>query len=81
VFFWGFVFWILFWFYRAARGKYERFLLASFATGFVLSTIGRFMPFLIAAHMQYLSTAAALVSLVSAMTILFTWPTKTTIPE
>jgi uncharacterized BrkB/YihY/UPF0761 family membrane protein len=81
VFFWGFVFWILFWFYRAARGKYERFLLASFATGFVLSTIGRFMPFWIAANMQYLSTAAALVSLVSAMTILFTWPTKTTMPE
>ncbi len=81
VFFWGFVLWILFWFYRAARGKYELFLLASFAAGFVLSTIGRFMPFLIAANMRYLSTAAALVSLASAMAILFTWPTKTTMPE
>jgi uncharacterized BrkB/YihY/UPF0761 family membrane protein len=81
VFFWVFVLWILFWFYRAARGKYERFLLASFATGFVLSTIERFMSLHIAANMQYFSTAAALVSLVSAMTILFTLPSKTTMPE
>jgi uncharacterized BrkB/YihY/UPF0761 family membrane protein len=81
VFFWGFVLWILFWFYRAARGKYERFLVASFATGFVLSTIERFMPLQIAVNMQYVSTAAALVSLVSAMTILFTLPSKATMPE
>lgn len=81
VFFWLFVLWILFWFYRAARGKYERFLLASFATGFVLSTIERFMSLPITANMQYLSTAAALVSLVSAMTILFTLPSDTTMPE
>ena len=81
LFFWGFVLWTLFWFYRAARGKYERLLLASFATGFVFSTIEHFMPLQIAANMQYLSTAAALVSLVSAMTILFTLPSKTTMPE
>ena len=35
------------------------------------------MPFLLAVNMQYLSTAAGLVSLVSAMAILFTWPIKT----
>jgi uncharacterized BrkB/YihY/UPF0761 family membrane protein len=81
VFFWGYVLWILFWFYRAARGKYERLLVASFATGFVLSTIERFMPQQIAVNMQYVSTAAALVSLVSAMTILFTLPSKATMPE
>jgi|SRR5919108_4369765 uncharacterized BrkB/YihY/UPF0761 family membrane protein len=81
VFFWVFVLWILFWFYRAARGKYERFLLASFATGFVLNIIERFMSLRIAANMQYLSTAAALLSLVSAMTILFKLPRKTTMPE
>ena len=81
VFFWGFVLWILFWFYRAARGKHERFLVASFATGFVLSTIGRFMPQQIAVNMQYVSTAALLMSLVSAMTILFTLPSKATMPE
>lgn len=81
VFFWAYVLWILFWFYRAARRKYEQFLLASFATGFVLKTIEHFMSLPIAADMQYLSTAAALVSFVSAIAILFTWPTKTTVPE
>ena len=81
VFFWGFVLWILFWFYRVARGKYERLLLASFAAGFVLSTIERFMPFQIAGNLQYLSTAAVVVSLVAAVTILFTLPTKTAIPQ
>jgi hypothetical protein len=81
VFFWVFVLWILFWFYKAARGKYEHFLLVSFAIGFVLSIVERFMSPLIAANMQYLSTAAALVSLVSAMTILFTLPSKTTMLE
>jgi len=78
-FFWGFVLWILFWLYRSARGKYERLLLASFAAGFILSTIERFMPVQIATNMQYLSTAAALVSFVAAMTILFTLPTRTTV--
>jgi uncharacterized BrkB/YihY/UPF0761 family membrane protein len=81
VFFWVFVLWILFWFYGAARGKYERFLLGSFATGFVLSTIERFMSPHVADNMQYLSTAAALVSLVFAIAILFTLPSKTTMPE
>jgi len=76
-FFWVYVLWIVFWFYRAARGKYERFLLASFAAGFILSTIERFMSPLRAANMQYLCTAAALVSLVSAMAILFTLPSTT----
>jgi hypothetical protein len=76
VFFWGYVLWILFWFYRAARGKYERLLLASCAAGFVLSTIEHFMPPQIAANMRYLSTTAALVSLVAATAILFTLTTR-----
>jgi hypothetical protein len=81
VFFWVYLLWILFWFYRAARGKYERFLLASFATGFVFSTIKGFMPVHIAVNMQYLSTAASLLSLVSAATILVTLLSKATMPE
>jgi peptidoglycan/LPS O-acetylase OafA/YrhL len=81
VFFWGFVLWIVFWAYRAARGKYERFLFASFAIGFVLGVIGRFMPPQIAANMQFLSTAAALVSLAAAVTLLFTLPANTTTPQ
>ncbi len=81
VFYWSFVLWIVFWFYRAARGKYEHFLLASFAIGFVLSVIKGFMPLGIAANMQFLSTAAASLSFVAAMTLLFTLPSKTTTPQ
>lgn len=72
VFFWVFVLWILFWLYRAGRRKYEMFLLGSTATGFVLSIIERFVPLHIVANVQYLNTAASLVSLLSAMTILLT---------
>jgi hypothetical protein len=81
VFFWGFVLWIVFWFYRAARGKCERLLFASFAVGFVLDVIERFMPPQLAANMQFLSAAAALVSLVAAVTLLFTLATHTTTPH
>jgi len=81
VFYWVFVLWIAFWFYRAARVKYERFLLASFAIGYVLSVIEHFMPPRVAANVQFLSTAAAFVSFVAAMTILFTLPSKTTTPQ
>ena len=78
LFYWCFVLWIVFWFWRAARGKYERFLLASFTIGYVLSIIERFMPPLVAANMQYLSTAAALVSFTAAITLLFALPDKNT---
>jgi len=79
VFFWAWALWVLFWFYKAARGKYERFLVGSFAIGFVLSVIKRFMSPQVAANVQFLSTAAALLSLVSAMVLLFTLPPKTTV--
>ena len=81
LFFWGFVLWIVFWVYRAARGKYERLVLASFATGFIFSTIERFMPPQVAANMRYISTTATVVSLVAAVTILFTLPTKTIVRQ
>jgi len=81
LFYWAFVLWIVFWFYRAARGKYERFLMASFAVGFVLSVVERFMPRLIAVNMQFLSAAAALVSFVAAIAVLLMLPTKTSSPE
>ena|ERR1035437_10803264 len=77
VFFWAFVLWILFWFYKAARGKYERLLVGSCAIGFVLSIIKRFMSPQIAANVQFISTAAAFVALVAALALLFTLPPKT----
>jgi len=81
VFFWCFVLWIVFWFYRAARGKYERFLLGSFAVGFILSVVERFTPPQVAANMQFLGTAASLVSLAAAIMLLYTLPAKTTTPQ
>ena len=77
VFFWALVFWTLFWFYRAACGKYERFLVASFALGFAFSVIRHFVSPQIAVNVQFLATAAALVSFVAALTLLFTLPAKT----
>jgi uncharacterized BrkB/YihY/UPF0761 family membrane protein len=79
VFFWAWVLWVLFWLYKASHGKYERLLVGSFAISFVLSVIKRFMSPQIAANVQFLSTGAALVSLVSAMVLLFTLPSKTTV--
>lgn len=81
LFFWAFVLWILFWFYKAAREKYERLLMASFAVGFVLSVIKHFVSPHVAAKVQFLSTAAALVSLVAAIALLFTLRQETTTPR
>ena len=81
IFFCGFVFWILFWFYKAARDKYERFLVAGFAIGFLLSTIERFVTPVAAANLQFVSTAATLVSLAAALTLFFKLPSKSKIPQ
>lgn len=79
LFFWAWVLWVLFWLYKASRGKCERLLVGSFAIGFVLSVTKRFMSPQIAANVQFLSVAAALVSLGSAIVLLFTLPPKTTV--
>jgi uncharacterized membrane protein YeaQ/YmgE (transglycosylase-associated protein family) len=81
VFFWVFVLWILFWLYRAMRGRYERLLVGSFAAGFILSVIKRFMSPQFAADLQFLDAAEMLVSFVAAMALLFTLPPKTTAPR
>ncbi|MFI5116324.1 MAG: hypothetical protein ACHP8B_06450 [Terriglobales bacterium] len=72
----GFMFWILFWFYRAARDKYERFLVAGFAASFLFSTIERFVPPLAAADLHFASTGASLLSLAAALTLLFRLSSK-----
>jgi hypothetical protein len=67
---WVFVLWILFWFYRAARGKYERFLVAAYAVSFVLSTVEPFVPREAATDLQIATTGASLLALAAAL-ILF----------
>jgi len=64
---WAFMFWILFWFYKAARGKYERFMVAAFAVGFVLSTVEPFVSRQAAANLQFIGTGASLLSLAAAL--------------
>jgi len=81
IFFSAFVVWILFWLYRAARTKYERFLVAGFAIGFLLSTIERFVPEVAAANLRFVSMAAMLVSLAAALTLFFRLPSKSKIPQ
>lgn len=70
VFFWCFVAWILFWFYRAARDKNERFLVGGFAIGYVLSLIGGFLSPLAQTNLEFASIAAFLVSFASSLTVL-----------
>ena len=70
VFFWCFVAWILFWFYRAARDKNERFLVGGFAIGYVLSLIGGFLSPLAQTNLEFASIAAFLVSCASSLTVL-----------
>ena len=74
VFYWAFGLWIVFWFYKAARGKHEQFLLASLIVAFVLDVVGHFMRPEIRAQLEYVSTAAAFMSLVAAVVILATFP-------
>jgi len=61
--------WILFWFYRAARGKYEKFLVAAFSVSFVLSTVEPFVLPQTAADLQFIGTGASFVALAAALTL------------
>ena len=81
VFFWVFTLWVLFWFYRAAREKYEQFLVGAFAAAFVLGVVRRFVPSAIAANLQLLRTAAAIISFAAAMTLLFRLPSENPISQ
>ena len=74
---WLFVLWILFWFYKAARLKHERFLVAAFAVSFVLSTIKPFVAREAAADLQIAATGASLLALAAAL-VLFLQIEKTT---
>jgi hypothetical protein len=80
IFVWAFVLWILFWFYRAASGKYERFLVVAFAISFILNTAERFVAPKAAADLQFLSVAASLVAVAAALTLFFKFFSKTTTP-
>ena len=70
IFYWCFVAWILFWFYRAASDRNERFLVGGFAIGYVLSVIGGFLPPSIQMNLRFASVAAFLVSFASSLTVL-----------
>jgi hypothetical protein len=70
IFFWCFVAWILFWFYRAARDKNERFLVGGFAIGYVLGLIGGFLSPSAQSKLEFASIAAFLVSFASSLTVL-----------
>jgi len=67
---WAFMLWILYWFYKAARGKYERFMVAAFAVGFALSTVEPFVSRRAAANLQFVGTGASLLSLAAALSLL-----------
>jgi hypothetical protein len=69
LFFWAFVCWILFWFYRAARDKYERLLVGGFAIGFLLSIFERFVPST-RIGLEPASATAFLASFAAALTLL-----------
>jgi hypothetical protein len=69
IFCWVFVLWILFWFYKAARSKYERFLVAAFAISFALNMVKPFVSRELAVHLHLISTAASLVALAAALTL------------
>jgi hypothetical protein len=70
VFFWCFVAWILFWFYRAARDKNERFLVGGLAIGYMLGVIGGFLSPSAQINLEFASIAAFLVAFASSMKVL-----------
>jgi hypothetical protein len=69
-FFWGFALWILFCFYRAARNRYERFLVGGSAVGLLLGIIEGFLPSGARIELEPASIAGFLVSFAAAMTLL-----------
>jgi hypothetical protein len=70
IIYWCFVVWILFWFYKAASDRNERFLVVGFAIGYVLSVISGFLPLSIQTNFQFASIPAFLVSFASSVTVL-----------
>jgi hypothetical protein len=81
LFFWGFVLWILFCFYRAARNRYERFLIGGSAVGFLLGIVEGFLPSGARIELEPASIAGFLISFAAAMTLLFKLPLKTGAPQ
>jgi hypothetical protein len=79
-FFWGFVLWILFCFYRAARNRYERFLIGASAVGFLLGIIEGFVPSETRVQLEPASIAAYLISFAAAVTLLIKLSSKTETP-
>jgi hypothetical protein len=71
VFYWLLVLWVFFWFYQAARGKYEHFLVGSFALAFVLGVIEGFLPSFAATNVGIVSIAASILSFMTAMALVF----------
>ena len=76
VFFWVFALWILFWCYRAARHKYERFLVAGAGISLVLSAGEAFLPSLAAANAQLVSCASLSISFAAALRLVFMLPSN-----
>src|SRR5579864_6050247 len=69
-FFWAFVLWILFWFHRAARDRYQRLLISSFAIGFIVSIVQHFAPLPVRTALEPATVGAFLMSFVLALTLL-----------
>ena len=80
-FFWGFTLWILLCFYRAARNRYERFLVGGSAVGFLLGIVEGFLPSAARMDLEPASIAGFVVSFAAAMTLLFKLPSKTRVPQ
>ena len=80
-FFWGFTLWILFCFYRAARNRYERFLVGGSAVGFLLGIVEGFLPSAARIELEPASIVGFLVSFAAAMTLLFELPSETRVPR
>lgn len=79
-FFWGFVLWVLFCFHRAARNRYERFLVGALAAGYLLGIIGGFLPSEARIQLEPASIAAYLISFAAAVTVLIKSWSKTGTP-
>ena len=64
-----FVAWILFWFYKAARDRGERFLVGGFSVGCVAGIISGFLPLSAQISAECASIVAFLLSFASSLTI------------
>ena len=69
IFYWCSVAWILFWFYKAARDRGERFLVGGFSVGCVAGIISGFLPLSAQISAECASIVAFLFSFASSLTI------------